>query len=165
MRLKLEPLTREAFADFGDVIETQGAHHFAINQGMAERFHDLARIEMEGDGQAIVSIFVGRAWPRPIAIRMLERHPLGSQAFIPLQQQDYLVVAAMRPEASELRGFLARGTQGVNYGRNIWHHPLLALENESRFLVIDRGGPGNNLEEASLSETVYLEHQDRHGRT
>ena len=157
MRLKLEPLTRDAFADFGDVIETEGAQHFAINQGMAERFHDLAKIDMAGDGQAIVSIFVSRAWPRPIAIRMLERHPLGSQAFIPLQQQDYVVVVAKRPEASELRGFLARGTQGVNYGRNIWHHPLLALENESRFLVIDRGGPGNNLEEAWLRELIHLD--------
>jgi ureidoglycolate lyase len=62
-----------------------------------------------------------------------------------------------------LRGFIARGTQGVNYRRNVWHHPLLVLEDDSRFLVIDRGGPGDNLEEVSLSETVYLEHYDRHG--
>lgn len=156
MRLKLDPLRREAFAEFGDVIETQGAHHFAINQGMAERFHDLAKIDMAGDGQAIVSIFVGKAWPMPIAIRMLERHPLGSQAFIPLEQQDYLVVVAKSPEASALRGFLARGTQGVNYRRNVWHHPLLALKNESRFLVIDRDGPGDNLEEVVLKDSVVI---------
>ena len=93
----------------------------------------------------------------PITVQMLERHPLGSQAFIPLQRQDYVVVVvAKTPEASELRGFLARGEQGVNYRRNVWHHPLLALEDESRFLVIDRGGPGNNLEEAVLSDAVYL---------
>jgi len=163
MRLTLEPLTREAFADFGEVIEAEGARHFAINQGMAERFHDLARIETAAEGQTIVSIFVSKAWPRPIAIRMLERHPLGSQALIPLQQKDYLVVVARSPEASALRGFIARGTQGVNYRRNVWHHPLLVLEDDSRFLVIDRGGPGDNLEEVSLSETVYLEHYDRHG--
>ena len=131
MRLKLEPLTRNAFADFGDVIETEGARHFAINHGMAERFHDLASIEMAAGGQALLSIFVGRAWPKPIAIRMLERNPLGNQAFIPLQRQDYLVVVAKSPEVSALRGFLARGTQGVNYRRNVWHHPLLALEKQS----------------------------------
>jgi ureidoglycolate lyase len=157
MRLKLEPLTRDVFADFGDVIDTEGAHHFAINQGMAERFHDLANIEMAAGGQAQLSIFVGKAWPKPIAIRMLERHPFGSQAFIPLQQQDYLVVVAKSPEFSALRGFLARGTQGVNYRRNVWHHPLLALENESRFLVIDRSGPGDNLEEVKLNEIVHLD--------
>ena len=157
MRLKLEPLTREAFADFGDVIETEGAHHFPINQGMAERYHDLAQIDTGTDGQALLSIFVGRVWPMPIAIRLLERHPLGSQAFIPLQQQDYLVVVAKMPQAPSLRGFLARGAQGINYRRNVWHHPLLALENESRFLVIDRGGSGNNLEEASLSQLVHLD--------
>lgn len=156
MRLKLEPLTRDAFADFGDVIETEGAQHFAINQGMAERFHDLAKIDMAAEGKAQLSIFVGKAWPMPIAIRMLERHPLGSQAFIPLEQQDYLVVVAKSPEASALRGFLARGTQGVNYRRNVWHHPLLALKNESRFLVIDRGGPGNNLEEVVLKDSVVI---------
>ena len=157
MRLKLEPLTREAFADFGDVIETEGAHHFPINQGMAERYHDLAQIDTGTDGRVLLSIFVGRVWPMPIAIRLLERHPLGSQAFIPLQQQDYLVVVAKTPQASSLRGFLARGAQGINYRRNVWHHPLLALENESRFLVIDRGGSGNNLEEASLSQLVHLD--------
>ena len=156
MRLKLDPLRREAFAEFGDVIETQGAHHFAINQGMAERFHDLAKIDMAAEGKAQLSIFVGKAWPMPIAIRMLERHPLGSQAFIPLEQQDYLVVVAKSPEASALRGFLARGTQGVNYRRNVWHHPLLALKNESRFLVIDRDGPGDNLEEVVLKDSVVI---------
>jgi ureidoglycolate lyase len=124
---------------------------------MAERFHDLAKIEMAAGGQAQLSIFVGKAWPKPIAIRMLERHPLGSQAFIPLQQQHYLVVAAKSPEVSALRGFLARGTQGVNYRRNVWHHPLLALENESRFLVIDRDGSGDNLVEVKLNEVVHLD--------
>ena len=114
MRLKLEPLTREAFADFGDVIETEGAHHFPINQGMAERYHDLAQIDTGTDGQALLSIFVGRVWPMPLAIRLLERHPIGSQAFIPLQQQDYLVVVAKTPQSSSLRGFLARGAQGIN---------------------------------------------------
>jgi ureidoglycolate lyase len=160
MKLMLEPLTREGFADYGDVIETQGAQHFPINQGMAERFHDLAQIDVGAKGKALISIFIGKAWPRPIAIQMLERHPLGSQAFMPLQQQDYLVVVGRGPEPSDLRGFVAKGTQGVNYRRNVWHHPLLALESESKFLVIDRGGPGKNLEEAVLGEAVYLDLPD-----
>jgi ureidoglycolate lyase len=156
VKLHLTPLAREAFAAFGEVIETEGAAHYPINQGTAERFHDLARIDMGENGTALVSIVVGQPRARPIALSMMERHPLGSQAFIPLQQQDYLVVVAREPVAASLRGFVAKGTQGVNYRRNVWHHPLLVLEPNSRFLVIDRGGEGNNLEEATLAETVYL---------
>lgn len=156
MKLPLTPLEREAFADFGEVIETEGAAHYPINQGTAERFHDLARIDMGENGKALVSIVVGQPRARPIALSMMERHPLGTQAFIPLQQQDYLVVVAREPLAANLRGFVAKGTQGVNYRRNVWHHPLLVLKPDSRFLVIDRGGEGNNLEEVTLAETVYL---------
>ena len=36
--MKIEKLTRAAFAPFGDVIETSGAKHFTINQGFATRF-------------------------------------------------------------------------------------------------------------------------------
>ncbi|HEY7766059.1 MAG TPA: ureidoglycolate lyase [Aestuariivirgaceae bacterium] len=150
------PLTREGFASFGEVIETEGAPHYPINQGTAERFHDLARINMGENGTALVSIVVGNPRARPIALVMMERHPLASQAFIPLQEQDYLVVVAQEPIASSLRGFVAKGTQGVNYRRNVWHHPLLVLEPDSRFLLIDRGGVGNNLEEAVLAQTVYI---------
>ena len=114
---KIEPLTREAFAPFGDVIEaSDAARHFPINAGTTERYHDLADIQLDAQGRAIVSIF--RAQPRmlPFAITMLERHPLGSQAFMPLHGRPYLVAVAPRGEifsASDVRVFLARGDQGT----------------------------------------------------
>lgn len=161
MKLVAEPLTAEAFAAFGDVIETEGATHFPINEGTVERFHDLAHIDTgPGDGRPVVSIFIAQPWPRPIIIGMMERHPSGSQAFIPLQNQNYLVVVGEGETSppQRLRAFLAAGAQGVNYRRNVWHHPLLALERDSRFLVIDRGGDEGNLEEVKLGEPIHLNH-------
>lgn len=159
MKLDVQPLTAKAFERFGNIIETEGAAHYPINENTAERFHDLAHIDVERQGgRALVSIVIGQPRPRPITIRMMERHPLGSQAFVPLRNQNYLIVAG-EDEASlprHLRAFLAKGSQGVNYHRNVWHHPLLVLERDSRFLVIDRGGDGENLEEVRLSEPVYL---------
>src|SRR5687767_12672457 len=146
-RLKIESITREAFAPFGDVIEMMGADHYPINQGYAERFHDLARIDTGAEeGETIVSLFRGRPRPLPIEISFLERHPLGSQAFYPLQDRDWLIVVApseSAPSATTLRAFRASGRQGINYARNVWHYPLLVLEVESDFLIIDRKGPGN----------------------
>lgn len=161
--LKTEPLTRAAFAPFGDVIEVVGAHHYPINENTTERFHDLAYVDTGADGgQPLINVFRGQPRPRPIAIRLMERHPLGSQAFYPLQDRDYLVVVADPREKlipQTLRAFRATGRQGVNYGRNIWHHPLLVLESDSDFLVIDRGGVGENLEEVwfAESEKIFLE--------
>ena len=157
---KIEPLTREAFAPFGDVIEASDAvRHFPINAGTTERYHDLADIQLDAQGRAIVSIF--RAQPRtlPFAITMLERHPLGSQAFMPLHGRPYLVAVAPRGEifsASDVRVFLARGDQGVNYAAGVWHHPLLALGEISDFLIVDRAGPGPNCDERDLAEPVTI---------
>jgi len=157
---KIEPLTREAFAPFGDVIEVSDAvRHFPINAGTTERYHDLADIQLDAQGRAIVSIF--RAQPRtlPFAITMLERHPLGSQAFMPLHGRPYLVAVAPRGEifsASDVRVFLARGDQGVNYAAGVWHHPLLALGEISDFLIVDRAGPGPNCDERDLAEPVTI---------
>ena len=157
---KIEPLTREAFAPFGDVIEVSDAvRHFPINAGTTERYHDLADIQLDAQGRAIVSIF--RAQPRtlPFAITMLERHPLGSQAFMPLHGRPYLVAVAPRGEsfsASDVRVFLARGDQGVNYAAGVWHHPLLALGEISDFLIVDRAGPGPNCDERDLTESVTI---------
>jgi ureidoglycolate lyase len=161
MKVEVRPLTRSDFAAFGEVIETAGAAHYPINEGMAERFHDLASIDVGGSGgRVLINIFIGQTRPRPIAIKMVERHPLGSQCFMPLREQNYLVVVAKgeaAPEPESLRAYLARGTQGVNYHRNAWHHPLLVLEADSPFLVIDRGGEGNNLEEAYFAEPAVLD--------
>jgi ureidoglycolate lyase len=150
--LKAQPLTREAFAPFGDVIGTDGARHYPINNGTTERYHDLAKVDVgSGDGRPLISIFVGQPFTPPVAIQMMERHPLGSRAFMPLDNRPYLVaVAPNGPDdrPGEPLVFLATGMQGVSYAPNTWHHPLISLEAESRFLVVDRGGEGANLEEA-----------------
>jgi ureidoglycolate lyase len=144
--LSIEPLTTAAFAPFGEVIEAAaGTRHFSINDGYAERYHALAHMDMVGEGgHAIVSIF--RALPRkfPLAIDVMERHPLGSQAFVALSPMSFLVVVAAPAESIDpgsIRCFLAVGGQGVNYARGTWHHPLIAIDKPGDFLVIDRDGP------------------------
>ena len=150
--LRVEPLTREGFAAFGDVLEPASAQTvYEINAGTAQRFHALARVDIAGDdGSAVISLF--RAQPRqlPFTVAALERHPLGSQAFMPLGPAPYLVVVAPDP-ASPPRAFLAREGQGVNFHRGTWHHALLALERESDFLVIDRAGTAPNCDEVALA--------------
>jgi len=149
-----QPLTRDAFAPFGDVIEMEGAAHFTINQGFAERFNDLAGVDVSSEGGLTnVSLFLGQPRPKPIAIRLMERHPLGSQIFLPLQDRPWLVLVAEDVnDIKSYRAFTATGRQGVNYARNVWHHPLLVMDADSRFIVVDRKGPGNNLEEVWFAE-------------
>ena len=154
--LAIEQLDRAAFAPFGQVIETQGAESFQINQGTTTRFHALAQADPGPDGQAILSIFRGTRRPDPIRLTMLERHPLASQAFMPLSAHDLLIVVALTPCTADLRCFRARGDQGVNYARGVWHHPLLVLEPVQDFLIVDRQGPGENLEEHDLDQPVDL---------
>ena len=155
------PLTREAFAPFGDVIETEGAHHYPINQGTTERYHDLANLNMREGGRAIVSIFRGQPRSYPMQITALERHPLGSQAFIPMQRRPYLIVVAesqlVSREPGTVHAFIARGDQGVNYAAGTWHHPLLAMDEVSDFVVIDRKGEGFNCDEVELAEPLLLQ--------
>lgn len=159
-RLQVVPLTRAAFAPFGDVIETDGAQQYPINQGSTTRFHDLARVDVdERAGHALLNLFRATPLPLPIEIRLLERHPLGSQAFVPLGERRFLVVVADHvadPDAQHLHAFLTNGKQGVNYRRNTWHHFVLALDQVTDFLVIDRGGPGENCEEIHLGEGILL---------
>jgi ureidoglycolate lyase len=149
-----ETLTREAFAPFGEVIEASDAvRHFTINAGNTERYHDLACIEAGPDGRVIVSIFRGQPRTLPFRVEMMERHPLASQAFIPMSGRPYLVVVAPAgepPTVRDLRVFLARGGQGVNYGPGVWHHPLLALDAVCDFLVVDRSGSAPNCDEIEL---------------
>jgi ureidoglycolate lyase len=153
--MKIEKLTKQAFASFGDVIEIEGAEQRAINQGFATRFHDLAKIDV-GDGEAIISIFTAIPRPYPIAVKLMERHPLGSQLFYPLQNDDWYVLVCADPhDEKTYHAFKANGTQGVNYNRNVWHHPLLVV-NENRFLIMDRKGAGENLEEVWLEKEFLL---------
>jgi len=162
--LPVEPLSAAAFAPFGQVIQTDGAERIMINEGTTTRFHDLATIDVGADagaggGRSILSIFRGTRRPDPIAIRMMERHPLGSQAFMPLAAHDWLVVVAptnaddSAPDFGSLRCFRAPGTVGVNYDRNVWHHPLLVLRPEQDFLIIDRAGPVGEDKSANLQES------------
>jgi len=150
MTLAIEPLTAEAFAPFGQVIEADYARSYLINNGRTRRYDALAVADCEGD--VALSIFRGTPWPAPVRISMLERHPLGSQAFIPMQPHPWLVVVAERPDPRACRAFLARGDQGVQIARGVWHHPLLALAPVHDFLVVDRKGPGENLEEHHLPQ-------------
>lgn len=145
-----QPLTREAFAPFGDVLDTDWDNHFPINEGRCERYHDLAGVEAEGsNARVLISIFKAQPCALPLRLSMVERHPLGSQAFMPLSPAPFLVVVC-RDEAQgpgKPHAFLTRPGQGVSYPRNAWHGVLTPLHAPQDFLVIDRGGDGINLEE------------------
>ncbi|ACC70479.1 ureidoglycolate lyase [Paraburkholderia phymatum] len=157
--LAIEPLTRESFAPFGDVIELDGAKQIPINLGTTTRYHDLANVDVTDDGgRTLVNLFRGQPRVLPFEVRMMERHPLGSQAFIPLNDKPYLVVVAPVGELdeSQIRAFVTSGWQGVNYAKGVWHHPLLSLGDVSDFIVIDRGGEGVNLNELDLRESLWL---------
>ena len=157
--LKVEDLNPEAFSPFGDVMDTEGKS-ISINQGTTERFHDLASIDVtENAGRPALSIFRAQPRPRPIAVKLMERHPLSSQAFFPLGNQPYLVLVAPvaeKPDARELKCFLARGNQGVNYRRNVWHHPLLAIDIETDFIVVDRDAEDENCDEYYFSDDLQI---------
>ena len=153
--LATEPLTRDAFAPFGQVIEMEGAHHYAINAGNCERYHDLARVELGGvHARPLISLMHSRHFSLPLELKMVERHPLGSQAFYPLSANPFLVVVA--PDESGTpgtpRAFLTAPGQGVNIAMNTWHGVLTPLEADADFLCVDRGGEGNNLEEHFFAE-------------
>lgn len=162
MILKAEPLTAEAFAPFGDVIQIAGHAARIINEGTCERFDDLAPVDvLANGGKPLISIF--KAAPRllPFEVRVLERHPLSSQAFYPLDGTPFLVVVAEHgnagtPWSGRVRAFRAAGNQGVSYRRNTWHHALLAIEQTSHFLVVDRGGPGENCDEVAVNPAVLV---------
>lgn len=151
------PLSQEAFAPYGQVIEvSDSATHFTINDGNTERYHDLANLQPGTDGVAIVSIFRGLPRRLPFEVCMMERHPLASQAFIPMSGQPYLVVVAPKGDApthaTQLQVFLCQAHQGVNYDTGVWHHPLLALDAISDFIVIDRKGPNDNCDVVQLEQ-------------
>jgi ureidoglycolate lyase len=161
--MKIDKLTRAAFAEFGEVISTEGTKHFPINNGTTERYHDLANIDIaERHGKPLVNIFRGQPRRFPFEVTMMERHPLGSQAFIPLSRNPYLIVVSPRGDFQprDLRAFLANPGQGVNYGRGTWHHALIALYEVSDFIVIDRGGAGVNCDEMPLPHPLIISEQD-----
>lgn len=157
--LPIRPLTRDAFLAFGHVIEADPSFMRLINGGNTERFHGLAEAEAVGEGaRVILNIFRGKPRAFPYELTMMERHPFGSQSFSPLNGRPYLVVVSEDQDGcpGEPQVFLARGDQGVNYRANVWHHPLMTIDAVSDFLVVDRDGPGNNLEEFFFDEPFII---------
>ncbi len=163
-RLKLEPLSRDGFAAYGDVIEIDGARHFSINQGKIERYHDLARVEIDSEagGRPVISIMTcNQATKLPCEVTVVERHPSGSQAFVPLGPGRLIIVVAAGtddPQAEDFVGFVAGDGQGVNYRAGTWHMPLICEREEQRFLIIDRAGSGQNCDELSFAPgTLFVD--------
>ena len=158
--LPILPLTKSAFVPFGDVIEPDHSSMRLINSGTTERYHALARAEAYGDGaRVILNIFRGQARSFPYSVNMMERHPFGSQSFSPLSPKPFLVVVSEDEDGKpgEPKVFFASNGQGVNYRANVWHHPLMSLNETSDFLVVDREGPGNNLEEYVFDEPYLIQ--------
>ncbi len=160
-----KPLTSAAFSAFGDVIEaSKEANNYAINDGFTQRYHDLAKVDVtdvdvdNNKGHTLINIFRSTPLVQPIAIKMMERHPHGSQSFIPMGENPYLVVVAPAGEfeLSKLEVFIANSNQGVNYHKGTWHHFCLALVSESDFLVVDRGGKGDNCDVLELDGSLVI---------
>lgn len=152
LTIKLESLTSEAFAPFGDVVEIEGAKHFSINRGTVERYHDLANVDTSAqDGRTLVSIVCcNEPATLPYTLPFVERHLLGSQSFIPMDNTPIVVAVAEAgepPASGNLRAFISNGQQGINYHKGVWHMPMLFLNADQRMIVVDRGGPGDNCDE------------------
>lgn len=157
--LGTEPLTAWAFAPFGEVLEAAGDPEMLINNGLCERFDDRAMLSAAGaEGRLGISIFRSRLCALPYRFDLLERHPLGSQAFLPMDAARLLVIVA--PDEGDRPGvprvFLAGPGQGVNYRRGTWHGVLAPLSGNGLFAVVDRIGPGCNLEEHRLPAPVTV---------
>ena len=144
-------LTRAAFCAFGEVIELQGARQIPINRGLTTRFHDLFTIDCaRAGGRVSVNLFRTSPLPLPHTVQVMERHPLGSQAFLPLGREPFLVLVAPPGEtvsADDLTLYKTNGQQGVNLPPNTWHHFQIVIGHRQDFIVVDRVGPGENLEE------------------
>jgi ureidoglycolate lyase len=157
------PITPERFAPFGDVIAALPSQKEAMNAARFERFDDLATIDIDTNDGAHTAISIARARTAssmPYRFDLMERHPFGSQAFMPLSPFRFVVVVAPAgeiPEADDLQAFVTNGSQGVNYHKGVWHMPLIAFEAGHDFLIVDRAGGGRNYEEHVLGAAVTLE--------
>ncbi|WP_300586178.1 ureidoglycolate lyase [Marivita sp.] len=154
-QIHIEPLTATAFAPFGDLLDCSGDPDKIINQGLCGRYHDRATLDF-ADGRAGISLFKAELRSLPYALDLLERHPLGSQAFVPMSHDPFLVIVALDEDGKPgtPRAFLTQAGQAINFHRNTWHGVLTPLSGTGLFAVIDRIGDGANLEEHWL-DTPY----------
>ena len=159
MIIKAEHLTAEAFAPFGDVLEAAGTPDKMINNGNCARFHDRAQLDFGMGGRAGISIFKAKPSALPYKLELLERHPDGAQSFIPMSLDNYLVTVAEDNDGQpvNIRAFIARAGQGINYRRNTWHGVLTPLAAPGLFAVVDRIGETPNLEEHLLNTPYIIE--------
>ena len=157
-RIKAIPLTSKAFAPFGDVLDCTGDPDMLINQGFCNRFHDRAALKFEG-GRAGISLFHAQPRQIPYTLDLMERHPLGSQAFIPMHQNPFLVIVAADLDGvpDVPNAFVTKAGQAINIHQNVWHGVLTPLSDPGLFAVVDRIGDGNNLQEHSLDDPYIVE--------
>ena len=148
-QIEIEPLTAEAFAPFGEVLDASGTPDKLINQGLCGRYHDRAKLDFTEGGRAGISLFKAELRALPYRLEMMERHPLGSQAFLPMSMDPFLVIVAHDDagKPGTPRAFRTEAGQGINFYRNTWHGVLTPLTGPGLFAVIDRIGEGDNLEE------------------
>ena len=157
-----KPITKENFSKFGDVITTDDIKPLEINDGYAKRFDGIANLNTSKDnGETTICIFSALKRSFPMKIDMMEKHPLGSQAFIPMKETTFLVFVApkgAKPNLNEVEAFIVPPGIGVNYNPGTWHFPLIATE-DMNFLVVDRKGSGENLVIENLDkEEVILKY-------
>ena len=155
----IEPLTVEAFAPFGDVIDAAGEPTVMINNDKCARHTDLAQLSFDAGGRAGISVFDGQPYALPHSLPLVERHPLGSQAFIPMSDAPFLVIVAQDRDGvpTAVRAFLTKCQQGINIHRNVWHGVLTPLDSPAQFAVIDWIGSENNLEEFVFDTALRVE--------
>jgi ureidoglycolate lyase len=159
LSIQTEPLSRTAFAPYGDVLDCTGDPDRIINAGLCGRWHDRAALDFGPDGRAGISLFRSETRTLPYKLDLLERHPLGSQAFIPMTFSPFLVIVAadLGGVPDGIRAFVTTPGQGINIGRNVWHGVLTPLQAPGLFAVIDRIGPGANLQEYTLPVPVMVQ--------
>ena len=157
-RIKVQPLTAEAFAPYGDVMDASGAPDKLINQGKCGRFHDRARLDFS-DGTAGISIFQGEVETLPLTLELVERHPEGSQAFVPMSLDPFLVVVASDDAGvpCDPKAFITAPGQAINFHRGTWHGVLTPLSKPGLFAVVDRIGEGANLQEHWFDTSYIIE--------
>ena len=143
-----KPINKENFSKFGDMITTENIRPVEINNGYAKRFDDIAKVDTSiNNGETTISIFSALKRSFPMKIDMMEKHPLGSQAFIPMKETTFLTLVAPegeKPDIEKIESFIVPKGIGVNYKANVWHFPLISTE-DMNFLVVDRKGSGDNL--------------------